>query len=181
MFGRPGQMVGLEAIELLQIIQERLLKTRGVFPQRHFLLAYPIDDFVLDVGDVHHLLDRVAPEFEVTPHQIGKHKGAEVANMAVVINRRAATIHADLFPARVQRNKFLDGPGQRIKKLERHWYYYDINNWRGANERKAKFTYQNSLFISTVALAIGIYTKSAATYFPVPEGHLTIAQCFNIG
>ena len=45
-----------------------------------------------DIGDVHHVLDAVAQEFERTTKDVGVQEGTEVADMRVVIDGGAAGV-----------------------------------------------------------------------------------------
>ena len=98
----------LAAIERFQVFEERRFISAGEFAKRRFGFTNPLDDFVLHVGDVHHVGDGVALEFEVTADEIGEDERAPVADMSEVIDGRSAAIHTDLLPCWVKRNEFLN-------------------------------------------------------------------------
>src|ERR1700733_4132748 len=52
------------------------------------------DDLVVDVGDVHHMIDGDSLLADKAAQYIDMEKGAKVADVAVVIDRRAAAVHA---------------------------------------------------------------------------------------
>src|ERR1035441_8680983 len=76
------------------------------------------DDLVVHVRDVHDVLDFHATEPEKPPQHIDLQKGAEIADVAVVVNRRTAGVHAQGLP--VQRNKRVYMSGECIKEMKRH-------------------------------------------------------------
>ena len=97
-----------------QILEERVL----VFPREILQLQarrFGIPDrLVVHVRQVHHLCHLIAEVFQRPAQQIFEQIGAEVADMSVIIDRRAAGVHPHL--ARLDRGEFLQGPPQRIEK-----------------------------------------------------------------
>ncbi|VDZ74576.1 Uncharacterised protein [Atlantibacter hermannii] len=68
--------------------------------QRHKIFAVFIrtfDDFVINVGDVAHVLELVAQEAQVTRHYVKCHKRSPVTDMTEVVNRDTTHVHPD-FP-----------------------------------------------------------------------------------
>src|SRR5436305_12996463 len=63
---------------------DRLVLARGV-----------ADDFVIHVGDVHHVLELMAALPQEPAQNVYRDKGAEIADMAVVVDGEPACIHAD--------------------------------------------------------------------------------------
>src|SRR5206468_202540 len=53
------------------------------------------DDLVIHVSNVHHMLQFVAALQQEASQDVHGNKGAEVSNMAVVVDRGTAGIHAD--------------------------------------------------------------------------------------
>ncbi len=108
-------MLDVERVGVLQ-------KCLAIF-SRVFLHGKPIarrvaNDLVVHVGDVHHVLHLVAALFEEAAQGVDHDEGAEVADVAVVVDRRPAGVHADQVV--VQGMKLLDLRGQSIKKLKSH-------------------------------------------------------------
>ena len=103
------------AAKRLQVVEKRGLKFSGELAQRGFIFADALDDFVLDVRDVHDVLDVVAGKFQRAADEVGEDERAPVADVREVINGRAAAIHSD-FP-RMERGEFLDGAGQRVEQF----------------------------------------------------------------
>ena len=54
------------------------------------------DDLVVNVGDVAHIGDLVVAGLEPTLHHVKRHHHAGVADMAEVVNRHAANVHAHM-------------------------------------------------------------------------------------
>jgi len=50
---------------------------------------------VADVGDVHHVLDAVAQEFERAAKDVGVQEGPEVADMRIVVDGGAAGVESE--------------------------------------------------------------------------------------
>jgi hypothetical protein len=75
-------------------------------------LSCALHDLVVDVGDIAHV-DHVEPERpQPAPHDIEHHHDARVPEVAVVVDRHSAHIHADT--AWRDRNKFLLFAGKRV-------------------------------------------------------------------
>ena len=94
------------------------------------------DDLVVHVGDVHDVLQLVAALLQEAPQRVDHDEGAEVADVAVVIHRGTAGVHADQVV--FQWMKLLDLAGQGIEKLKRHEFFlyeYGILDCRDARER----------------------------------------------
>jgi len=64
------------------------------------------DDLVIDVGNVHDIAHVVARLPEESLQQVDGNKGAEVADVSIIIDGRAAGIHVDFFAA--QRAELFD-------------------------------------------------------------------------
>jgi hypothetical protein len=88
---------------------------------RHRLLS-PRVDLVIDVGDVTHIGDVLgAIEMAQQPEQhVEDDDRPRIADMGIVIDRRAADIHAHMLG--VDRRERLLGSGQGIVKSERHGF-----------------------------------------------------------
>ena len=69
------------------------------------------------IGDVHDTLDIVALIAQSLFQHIFHNVGAQVANMGIVIDRRAAGVHFD--DARIVGDKFFLFAGQRIIQIHR--------------------------------------------------------------
>ena len=68
------------------------------------VLVRASDDLVVDVRDVAHERDFVAPVHEIAAHDVERRLRARVAHVAVVVDGIAAQIHAD--DARLERSEF---------------------------------------------------------------------------
>ena len=90
----------------------------GQGPQGLAVVHRALDDFVVDVGDVAHIFDLVAAGFEPALHHIKGHHGAGVAQVAQVVDRHAAHIHAH--HTRRDRRKGFHRPGERVVNAKGH-------------------------------------------------------------
>src|SRR5208283_2650724 len=70
------------------------------------------DDAVVHVGQVHHVGQLEAAEFQEAPQDVLENEGAEIADVRVVVHRGAAGVHAD-FPG-LQGHERLNLAGQRV-------------------------------------------------------------------
>ncbi len=100
------------------VFQERLLIFRSVLLHADAIARRVADNFVVDVGDVHDVAHRVSALPEEPAQKVDRDEGAEVANVSVVVDGRAAGVHADFAVA--QRAEFLDLRRHGIKKTKRH-------------------------------------------------------------
>ncbi len=80
--------------------------------------ARGINDLVIDIGDVPHIGDLRIEPAQQPRQRIEHHHRARITDMGVVIDRRAAHIHADM--TFIDRNELFLLPGQRIVDLQRH-------------------------------------------------------------
>ena len=81
-------------------------------------LKRPLDDFVVNVGDVAHVGDAQAAGFEPALYHVKRHRHAGVADVAQVINRHAADVHAHM--AGVDRGELFKGTRQRVVDAQTH-------------------------------------------------------------
>ncbi|CAM5223283.1 hypothetical protein CDEF62S_04092 [Castellaniella defragrans] len=83
----------------------------GQRANRHAALHRAADDLVVDVGDVAHILHLIARSPQPALHDIEAHQHARMAQVAEVIDRHAADIHAHhAWPNRLER-RFLASQG----------------------------------------------------------------------
>ena len=92
--GRRREDVGADDVQLVHVLEEQLGVARGELAQADALGDRATDRLVVDVRQVHDLGHSEALVLQVTPQQIFKHVGPEVANMCIVVHRRAARVHA---------------------------------------------------------------------------------------
>ena len=100
------------------VFQKRLRVLLRVFLHRDAVARGVADDLVLDVGDVHDVLELVAALLQEAAQHVNRDEGAEVADVSVVVNRRPASVHADQVV--FERMELFDFAGQSIKELKRH-------------------------------------------------------------
>src|SRR6185295_17522445 len=80
------------------------------------VLRRALDDLVVYVGDVAHIGDAVAARPQPAPDQVERHHHAAVPDVAVVVDRHAANVHAHL--SRTDRHEVLLVPGERVVNAE---------------------------------------------------------------
>ena len=78
----------------IQILEKRLLKFRRVRADRNSRRRGVADDLVVHVGNVHHVANLDPRQLEKAPQHVHLEKRAEVADVAVVIDRGATSVHA---------------------------------------------------------------------------------------
>ena len=103
---RPDYLFGLFQAERAHVFEERLFILFRVLMDRLVLARRVADDLVIHVGNVHHVLQLITALPQEPAQDIHGHEGAEVADMAVVIDGEAAGIHADCVVLRGR--KFFD-------------------------------------------------------------------------
>ena len=81
-------------------------------------LKRPLDDLVVNVGDVAHVGHTQAVDFQPALNHIKCHRHAGVTDVAQVINRHAADIHADM--AGLNWGKLFQGTRQRVVDAQAH-------------------------------------------------------------
>src|SRR5206468_5672789 len=77
----------------IEDLGDRLGRLFNVYPA----LGGRLDDLVVDIGEVHHLINLPAAQSDDAPQQIAKKECAEVTEVRRPINRRAAGIKANGF------------------------------------------------------------------------------------
>src|SRR5438445_9169410 len=80
------------------------------------LLARCLDDLVVDVSEVHHLLHFPSPQLNRAAQQILEQERAEVAEVGRSVDRRPAGIDANRFA--ISGRKRFDLPSERIVEAE---------------------------------------------------------------
>ncbi len=88
----------------------------------HFVHAAAVSQIIFchvaHVGDVHHLMDVVAGEFEKSAKDIREDEGAEVADVSEVVNRRPAVVHVNI--RRADGGEGFKAMGERVVKADFH-------------------------------------------------------------
>ena len=107
--------VSLQNVESFRIVEILLDILLGDLRSGNALLLRPVDDLVVDIGEVLHELYFIASELEISSQRVKHNKRARVAYMEKVIDRRAADIHFDL--ARLDRHELLFAVSKRVIDL----------------------------------------------------------------
>ena len=111
--GRIHDQFGMLDVQRIGVFQKSLLVFRGVLLHRDAVARGIANDLVVHVGDVHDVLQLVAALLQEAAQHVDHDKGAEVADVPVVIHRGTAGIHADQVV--FQRTKLLDLPRQGVE------------------------------------------------------------------
>jgi hypothetical protein len=106
-----------EAIKRLEVVKKGGLELPGELGQRQVSFVDAFDDFVINVGDVHHVMHGVALKFQVTPDQVTKDESAPVADMCEVVNRWPAAVHGHITAIGCQGNELLHRAGQCVEQV----------------------------------------------------------------
>ncbi len=78
----------------VQILKKRLYELRRVLADGDARRRRVADDLVVHVGDVHHVANRRARQLEKAAQHVDLQEGAEVADVAVVVDGGPAGVHA---------------------------------------------------------------------------------------
>ncbi len=118
MLGGLGLMGGggdAEAFHVLVELSRIALRNQR---SRNPLLIGPVDDLVIDVGDISDIVDLVTPKLQVAIDDIEDDGGPAVADVATVVNGDPTNVHSDL--ARVKGLKILFLLSKRIVNAQGH-------------------------------------------------------------
>jgi hypothetical protein len=94
MFRRLGLVRRPQNAEAIVVLVHELDEALGQRLNALAVLGGPLDDLVVDVGDVPHERHQITAIFQIAPHDVERHLGTRMADVAEVINRIAAYIHA---------------------------------------------------------------------------------------
>jgi hypothetical protein len=97
------------------VVEEGLAINRGEFLQRQVFFARAADGLVVDVGELHDVVDVEAEMAQGAAEEIDRDVGAEIADVAVIIDGRAADVEADRLPAG---SSGTTGPTARVIELK---------------------------------------------------------------
>ncbi len=93
-FGSVGDLFGLLDAERVHVFEEGSLVFGAVLSDGFAGGEGVADNFVVNVGDVHDVMQREAVKAGGAAQEVDVEEGAEVADVAVVIDRGAAAIEA---------------------------------------------------------------------------------------
>ena len=119
--GGAGNLLRAFDAQGVEIFEERLLEVRRVFADGDAGGRRVADDLVVHVGDVHDVADGDAGELEEAAQDVDLQKGAEVADVAVVVDGGPAGVHAERLA--VGGDEFVQLSREGIEKAESHRSY----------------------------------------------------------
>ena len=117
-FGGAGDDLGALDAKGVEVFKKSLFEAGGVIVDGNAGGGGVADDFVVNVGNVHDVADGDAEQLEGAAQDVNLEERAEVADVAVVVDRRAAGIHAQGYVPLGR--EFLDGSGKGVVEAERH-------------------------------------------------------------
>ena len=112
--GRARLVVGLLHAERREVLVHRADEARGQRVDRLAVLLRAADDLVVDIRDIAHVGDAVAAGAQPAPHHVEGDHHARVPEVAVVVDRHAADVHAHF--AGPQGNEFLLCPAEGVDR-----------------------------------------------------------------
>ena len=115
MLGRTGTHGRRHDIQAVGILDVLSLKLAGNLLHGGSLLLSLLDELVINIGDVGDIVDLVAAVFQIAAQRIKDDHRARVADVDIVVNRRAADIDAVL--ALLLGDKFLFLAGHGVEDL----------------------------------------------------------------
>ena len=101
-----------------RILEECFLILRCVLLHIDSRLGRVADNFVVHVSDVHDVMEFMSALAKVAAQNINRNEGTEIANVAVVVNRRPASVHADFVVH--QRPEFLNFSRECVEQAKWH-------------------------------------------------------------
>ena len=101
--------IGAQHTQCIGIFVHRLNKTGGQFADGFAVFRCTSDDFVVDIGDIAHISERITVRTQPARNHIEHHHHAAVAEVAIVVNGHAANIHAHVFRIDGRERFFLSG------------------------------------------------------------------------
>ena len=102
---------GRLAVERLHVFEEGALELGGVLGDGLVGGSGVADDLVVDVGDVHDVVDGEALQLDGAAQHVDVEEGAEVADVAVVVDGGAAAVEAQGVAVRGEEWLGLSGEG----------------------------------------------------------------------
>src|SRR3989338_2563587 len=93
MFSSTWVRRSLLNIEGSYIFKKRFFKAAGKNMQRLSSLFRISNGLVINIGDVHNLLNTKSPVLKVTPKKVSKYISAVVPNMRISINSGSTIVH----------------------------------------------------------------------------------------
>ena len=97
MLGRPRVALGGLDMQGSEILEKRLGKRPRVVRERELLFSRAGDRLVIDIGDVHDLIDLVAQMAQASPQNVFEDKRSQVADVGMVVDGGATGVELD-FP-----------------------------------------------------------------------------------
>ena len=92
--GRAGVMLGPLDVQRGAVLEKVVDELLGVLAKVHSRRPGAVDGLVVDVGEVRHLGDAVALVLQVAAEDVLRDEGAEVSDVAPVVDREPAGVHA---------------------------------------------------------------------------------------
>ena len=119
--GGAGNDLGPLDAQGIQILKEGLLRNWRVYVADGNAGGCGVaDDLVVHVGDVHDVAERHSRELEEAAENVYLQESAEVADVAVVVDRGPAGVHAQRFA--VHGDELVELSREGIEKADRHWW-----------------------------------------------------------
>ena len=115
--GRAHQNRSLN-IQSNSVFEEGFFVLLGVLLYAHAVPGSIADDLVINVGNIHDVLDLEPAVPQKAAQNVHCQEGAEVADVPIVVDGRPARVHANFLV--FERLKFLDLPRQRVIDTQSH-------------------------------------------------------------
>ena len=91
--GMRGGGLHMQRLHVLLALRDIPLRNHG---RVRALLVRLLDDLVVHVREVRHVIDVIAPVLHIAAHRVKHNHRSRVADMNQVVDRRSANVHADL-------------------------------------------------------------------------------------
>ena len=113
--GRPRVVLDPLDVQRVEVARRSVDERRRVVVQRDAGLVRAADGLVVHVGEVHHLGHAVAEVAQAAPQQVLEEEGAQVADVDVVVDRRAAGVDPQASPG-IERRQRLEPPAEGVEE-----------------------------------------------------------------
>jgi hypothetical protein len=105
-------------LRMAAVFEEEVLKLLGILADADAKLGGVCDDAIVDVSDVHDVLEAVSAHAKPATQDVDCNEGPEIADVGEVVDRGAAVVHADgIVGEWLER---FDFAGERVVEMEGH-------------------------------------------------------------
>jgi len=128
-FCGAGNDLGPLDAEGVQILKKSAFEARGIVADWNARGGGVADDLVVHIRDVHDVANRGPSELEETAQDVYLQEGAKVADVAVIVDRRSACVHAQRLA--VHGDEIVQSSCECVEKADRHRLWVELLAHKG--------------------------------------------------